>query len=123
MNSLAAVRSVYRHTHPLTDKVSNKGFRVALKRIKYAKVLSSWNSLFTIMKSLKLRILLFTILLVKVHAQDIGLENRSPETKVRTVFLKETEEREGLKYIPGEKIPFTGKIFSPYNKGLHNKLF
>lgn len=34
MNSLAAVRSAYRHTHPLTDKVSNKGFRVALKRIK-----------------------------------------------------------------------------------------
>lgn len=68
------------------------------------------------MKSLKLRILLLTILLVKVEAQEIVLENRSPETNARTVLLKETEEREGLKYIPGKKLPFTGKIFSPYNK-------
>ena len=70
------------------------------------------------MKSLKLRILLLTILLVKVEAQEIVLENRSPETNARTVLLKETEEREGLKYIPGKKLPFTGKIFSPYNKRL-----
>ena len=70
------------------------------------------------MKSLKLRILLLTILLVKVEAQKIDLENRSPETNARTVLLKETEEREGLKYIPGKKLPFTGKIFSPYNKRL-----
>ena len=71
------------------------------------------------MKSLKLRILLLTILLVKVEAQEIDLENRSPETNARTVLLKETEEREGLKYIPGKKLPFTGKIFSPYNKSLY----
>ena len=64
------------------------------------------------MKSLKLRILLLTILLVKVEAQEIVLDNRSPETNART------EEREGLKYIPGKKLPFTGKIFSPYNKRL-----
>ena len=70
------------------------------------------------MKSLKLRILLLTILLVKVEAQEIVMENRSPETNARTVLLKETEEREGLKYIPGEKLPFTGNIFSPYNKRL-----
>jgi hypothetical protein len=41
MNSLDSVLSAYRHSHPLTDKVSYKGFRVSLKRIKQAKVLSN----------------------------------------------------------------------------------
>ena len=41
MSGAGAIRSAYRHSHPLYDKVDYKGFRVALKRIKQAKVLSN----------------------------------------------------------------------------------
>ena len=41
MSGASAIRSAYRHSHPLYDKVDYKGFRVALKRIKQAKVLSN----------------------------------------------------------------------------------
>ena len=41
MSGASAIRSAYRHSHPLYDKVDYKGFRVSLKRIKQAKVLSN----------------------------------------------------------------------------------
>jgi len=41
MNSLGSILSAYRHSHPLTDNVFYKRFRVSLKRIKQAKVLSN----------------------------------------------------------------------------------
>ena len=55
------------------------------------------------------------LFLAKVDGKEVGVENGSSETDVRTALLKETEERNGLKYIHGETIPFTGKIFTPYN--------
>ena len=64
------------------------------------------------------------LFLAKVDGKEVGVENGSSETDVRTALLKETEEQNGLKYIPGETIPFTGKIFSPYNncpRGIETK--
>ena len=66
------------------------------------------------------------LFLAKVDGKEVGFENESSETDVRTALLKETEERNGLKYIPGETIPFTGKIFSPYNnrpRGIETNYF